>query len=191
MVIVIFLVLDFNNVEKKLGNAVVPSDESARLENLKKYKILYTKTEPIFDQLAALTATMMNTPIAMINFVDEHKVWTKANQNGESGLEVPRSISLCSLAILNDHVTVYENTIVDPCLICDPVIAGEFGMRFYAAAAITTNEGFKVGAVCIVDKKPREFSAEDARKLEMIALMVRNEMNKRVGIHKSVNEPHF
>lgn len=160
---------------------MIPTDEDARLENLKKYKILYTKTEPIFDQLAALTATMMNAPIAMINFVDRDKVWTKADQNGQMG-ETDREVSLCSLAILNGSVTVFEDLIQDPCLISNPLIAGESGLRFYAAAAITTNEGFRVGAVCIVDKKPRIFKEEDRKKLELIALMVRREMNKRIGI---------
>ncbi|AOM77026.1 GAF domain-containing protein [Pedobacter steynii] len=169
-------------MENNIGSTLVPSDEDARLENLKKYKILYTKTEPIFDQLAALTATMMNTPIAMINFVDRDKVWTKADQSGHAGLEVDREVSLCSLAILNDSVTVFEDLIQDPCLISNPLIVGESGLRFYAAASITTNEGFRVGAVCIVDKKPRVFKEEDRKKLELIALMVRKEMNKRIGI---------
>jgi len=166
-----------------LGSAIVPSDEEARLENLKKYKILYTKREPIFDQLAAFTATTMNTPVAMINFVDKDKVWTKADQSGEGGNAVDRDSSLCSMAILNDCFTVYED-IMDrdrPCLISNPLIAAEIGLRFYAAAAITTDEGFKVGVVCVVDQKPRSFNADDKKKLELVALMVRNEMNKRVG----------
>lgn len=159
---------------------MVSTDEEARLENLKKYKILYTKTEPIFDQLAAITATMMNTPIAMINFVDRDVVWTKADQNGQVGQEMDRELSLCSLAILNDSVIVFENLVQNPAMLTNPLFVGEFGMRFYAAAAITTNEGFRVGAVSIVDKKPRIFTDEDRKKLERMALMVRLEMNKRI-----------
>lgn len=173
-------------MEKNIGRSIIPTDEEARLENLKKYRILYTKTEPIFDQLAALTATMMNVPVSMINFVDRDRVWTKADQSGVAGLEVNRETSLCSLAILNDSVTVFEDLIQNPSLISNPLIAGESGLRFYAAAAITTNEGFRVGAVCILDKKPRVFKAEDKKKLELIAAMVRKEMNKRVGIEEDI-----
>ncbi|ALL04515.1 serine/threonine protein kinase [Pedobacter sp. PACM 27299] len=169
-------------MENNLGGVLVSSNEEARLENLKKYKILYTKTEPYFDQLAAITATMMNTPIAMINFVDKDVVWTKADQHGQAGKEIERGSSLCSLAILNESVTVYEDLIQNPALVSNPLYLGESGLRFYAAAAITTNEGFRVGAVCIVDKKPRVFGEEDRKKLEKIALMVRLEMNKRIGI---------
>ncbi|WP_316819954.1 GAF domain-containing protein [Pedobacter gandavensis] len=169
-------------MENITGGVLISTDEEARLENLKKYKILYTKTEPIFDQLAAITATMMNTPIAMINFVDRDVVWTKADQHGESGNAMDRERSLCSLAISNDSVVVFEDLVQDPTLLSNPIYVGESGLRFYAAAAITTNEGFRVGAVCIVDKKPRVFTEEDRKKLEKMAMMVRLEMNKRIGI---------
>ena len=158
------------------------------MENLNNYKILYTKNEPVFDQLAALTATILSTPVAMINFVDKNKVWTKADQYGDTGVAAGREISLCSMAIQNDSITVYED-ILDadyPCLISNPLIAGEVGLRFYAAAAITTNEGFNVGVVCVVDQKPRAFTDDDKKKLEMVAGMVRNEMNKRIGISTSI-----
>ncbi|MCX2453224.1 GAF domain-containing protein [Pedobacter sp. PLR] len=168
-------------MENNTGGVLVSSNEEARLENLKKYKILYTKTEPYFDQLAAITATMMNTPIAMINFVDRDVVWTKADQHGQTGKEMERGMSLCSLAILNESVTVFEDLIKNPVLVSNPMFVGESGLRFYAAAAITTNEGFRVGSVCIVDKNPRVFSEEDRRKLERMALLVRLEMNRRIA----------
>lgn len=169
-------------MENITGGVLISTDEEARLENLKKYKILYTKTEPIFDQLAAITATMMNTPIAMINFVDRDVVWTKADQHGQTGKAMDRDLSLCSLAILNDSVTVFEDLIQNPAMLSNPLFVGESGLRFYAAAAITTNEGFRVGAVCIVDKKPRVFGEEDRKKLEKMAMMVRLEMNKRISV---------
>lgn len=155
-------------------------NEAGRIENLKKYKILYTKPEPVFDQLAAIAATMLDAPVAMINFVDCDKVWTKANQNGESGMEVDRTTSLCALAILNDKVTVFDDLQKEISKISNPMVAGESGFRFYAAAPITTDEGFNVGSVCVVDKTSRAFSVDEQSKLEWVAVLVRREMNKRV-----------
>ncbi|MES2828270.1 MAG: GAF domain-containing protein [Bacteroidota bacterium] len=156
------------------------ANEVGRIENLKKYKILYTAPEPIFDQLAAIAATMLDAPVAMINFVDGDKVWTKANQNGESGMEVERNTSLCSLAILNDKVTVFDDLQKQVSTISNPMVAGESGFRFYAAAPITTDEGFNVGSVCVVDRTSREFNIEEQNKLEWVAVLVRKEMNKRI-----------
>lgn len=168
-------------MENTFGRDIIPQNEAERLENLKKYKILYTKSEPIFDQLAAVAATMLDVPMAMINFVDKDQVWTKADQHGEAGNEVERGTSLCSLAILRADLTVFEDTLKEPCLISNPLVAGEFGLRFYAAAPLSTPEGFNIGAICIVGKEPRKFSADDQRKLEWVARQVETEIRKRAA----------
>lgn len=166
-------------MENTFGINIIPQNEQERLENLEKYQILYTKSEPVFDQLAAVAATMLGVPLAMINFVDKDQVWTKANQKGEAGDEVERGTSLCSLAILKDELTVFENTLKEPCLFSNPLVVGEFGMRFYAAAPLATPEGFNIGAICIVAKEPRVFTDDDKRKLEWVARMVEVEIKKR------------
>jgi len=170
---------------------LIPLNEEARIENLKKYKVLYTKPEPIFDQLAAIAATMLNAPVAMINFIDRFVVWTKANQRGESGMETDRESSLCSLAILNEKVTVFEDIQKEISLISNPMIAGEHGFRFYAAAPIVTDEGFRVGSVCVMHQTSRDFSEEDQKKLAWVANMVRLEMNKRVSKKQLINKTKF
>nr|WP_199078164.1 GAF domain-containing protein [Pedobacter sp. ASV19] len=169
-------------MENIFNTAILPPNEEQRLENLKKYKIFGTQPEVIFKQLAAVTATLLKVPVAMINFVDKDSVWTKADQKGESGRITARSRSLCALAILNDQITVFEDATKDPSLIVNPWIAGYFDLRFYAAAPITTNEGFNIGAVCVVDKIKRTFSFREQKKLEWIAAVVRAELEKRTDI---------
>jgi len=167
-------------LENTFGKNIIPDNERQRLESLKKYDIIYDEPEPIFDELAALTAMIFEMPIAMINFVDKDKVWTKASQDGESGLNIERGTSLCSLAILKDEVTVFADALKERCLLANPLIAGEHGLRFYAAAPIGTKEGFNIGVVCIIDRKPRYFSAEDQVKLQSIARMVELEIEKKL-----------
>ncbi|WP_158798316.1 GAF domain-containing protein [Pedobacter sp. L105] len=169
-------------MENTFGRNIIPQDEEARLKNLKEYKILYTKSEPIFDQLAAVAATMFKVPLAMINFVDKDLVWTKANQEGENGGEVERGSSLCSLAILKDSVTVFENILTEPFLLTNPMVAGEYGLRFYAGAPITTAEGFNIGVVCVADTVARQFTSEDQLNLESLAKLIQQEIQKRINI---------
>ncbi len=168
-------------MENIFGSSIIPENEEERLENLKKYKVLYTQTEPIFNQLAASAATIFGVPVAMINFVDKHNVWTKAAKDGgEINTDVERGSSLCSLAIMNDSVSVIEDFHSAPTLLSNPLIAGESGFRFYAAAPIKTSEGFNIGVVCILDKAVRKFTAEDKYKLERIADTIRVEIEGRL-----------
>ena len=164
-----------------IGMEMIPPNEEQRLQNLNKYNILYTRAEPIFDQLAAVTATMLSAPVAMINFVDRYKVWTKANQSGEAGLEIERHLCLCALTILQAGVTIFEDITKEIYHISGPPIEGEFDLKFYAAAPIITHEGFNVGCVCINDRIARTFSISERRKLEWIATMVSIEMHKRIA----------
>lgn len=168
-------------MENTFGQNIIPENEAERLENLRKYKIIYTQSEPVFNELAALAATLYQVPLAMINFVDKNQVWTKANLGGKDGTETERGTSLCSLAILKESVTVFEDTLKEPILISNPMVAGEFGLRFYAAAPITTKDGFNIGVVCILDKKSRKFTAEDQEKLAGIARLVEIEIEKRIS----------
>ncbi|MET1055313.1 MAG: GAF domain-containing protein [Pedobacter sp.] len=167
-------------MENTFGRNIIPQNEQERLDNLKKYAILYTRSEPVFDQLAALAAEIFDMPIAMINFVDKNNVWTKASQEVKNGLSVERGTSLCSLAILKDDVTVYADVLEERCLLSNPFVAGEHGLRFYAAAPIGTREGFNIGVICIVDRKPRDFGPDDQVKLENIAHMIELEIEKRI-----------
>ena len=76
-------------------------------------------------------------------------------------------------------MTVFQNAKDEPCLLANPLVHGEFGLEFYAAAPLITANGQMIGALCLVDKKPREFSALDQRILENLASIVMDEMIKK------------
>src|SRR5688572_5360255 len=166
-------------MENTFGVPIIPNNEKDRLENLHSYNILDTRSEGPFNNVASIAAHMFKTPMAFVSFVDEGRVWFKANLGLESVAETPRGVSLCSLAILSNEPTVFHNTVEESCLLANPLVAGEFGMRFYAAAPIRTPEGFNIGAVCVVDKEPREFSVADQRVLEHLASIVMDELKLR------------
>lgn len=143
------------------GRDIIPSNDEDRLKALRSYDILNTAPEGIFNNLANIIARSFDTPIALISFVDAEEVFFKANVGMEGTDHVSRGISLCSLAVLEPEPTIFEDASNEPCLLSNPLVAGEFGLKFYAGAPITTPEGYRIGTVCVVDKKPREFSDAD------------------------------
>ncbi|WP_162055638.1 GAF domain-containing protein [Pontibacter pamirensis] len=158
----------------------LPENEEQRLAKLRSLNILDTYEENgTFKHIAAVASRMFDVPIALVNFVVKDYVVTKAGVGMGLAKEVSRDVSLCSLAVLRNDVTVFENTLKEPCLLASPLVTGEFGLRFYAAAPLTTPEGYNIGAVCIVDKKPRKFSASDQKMLETLASAVMDEIEKK------------
>ena len=52
--------------------------EARRLAALRRYDILDTEREPQFDEIAALAAEICGTPIGVVNLIDEHRQFFKA-----------------------------------------------------------------------------------------------------------------
>jgi GAF domain-containing protein len=168
-------------MQNTFGKRIIPEQEEQRVEALRSYKILDTEPEVFFNNLAHLVAQCFNTPIALISLVDTEQVYFKANVGMPGTDYVDRGISLCSLAVLESDPTVFEDTLDEPCLLTNPLVAGEFGMRFYAGAPITTPDGFHIGTVCVVDKKPRIFSEHDQDLLTRFADSVMEALLDRKG----------
>jgi PAS domain S-box-containing protein len=158
-----------------------PDKEAQRIEALKRYRISGTSAEQAFDNIAKLAVQIFKVPISLISLVDENEVYFKANEGMGDVTKSARGISLCSLAILNPEVTVYENALIEPCLLSNPNVAGNFGLRFYAGAPITTPDGFRIGTICIIDKKPREFSKDESVVLEGLAKIVMDAIEIRLS----------
>lgn len=168
------------------GKEIIPDNEQERLAALARYEVLDSPPEGAFDKIASLAQAVFSVPIALIALVDSKRVFFKANVGMEGTTQVHRGISLCSLAILQEEVTVFENASEDPCLLHNPLVAGSFGLRFYAGAPIITHDGYRVGTVCIVDHQPRQFSEGQRDILKQMASLVMNELELRLSARKTL-----
>ncbi|MFZ0043369.1 MAG: sensor domain-containing diguanylate cyclase, partial [Solirubrobacteraceae bacterium] len=133
-------------------------------------EILDTPAEKPFDDIVAVAAALCDTPIAIINFVDADRQWGKALVGLESS-EAPRAASFCAQTIAQESGTlVVPDTLGDPAWSGNPQVAGPPGLRFYAGAAIVTDEGHALGSLCVADdQRPREFGARELEGLRSLA----------------------
>jgi GAF domain-containing protein len=160
-----------------IGKDLIPGNERERLKAVRQY--LEEIPEGYFVNLATIMAKTFNTPIALVSFVDKEEVAFLGNFGMEDTSKVSRGLSLCSLAILDESPTVFPDALKEPCLLANPLVTGNFGLRFYAGAPIITKEGFAIGTVCIVDKEPRTFTNEDINLLEYFARVAMQEVEMR------------
>ena len=125
-----------------------------------------------FDEVAAKVAAAFGTPIALVTLVDEeHQHWP-----GAVGLPPKldacrmdaRETSICGHVVFHNGVLVVEDVAKDPRFANNPFLI-ENGIRFYAGAPLRTSSGFAIGSLCVIDTKPRSFSAQDCKVLQKIA----------------------
>ncbi|MFC6998976.1 GAF domain-containing protein [Rufibacter roseus] len=167
-----------------LNTNILPENEPNRLKKLYEYQILDSgvegeasaETEGTFRHVVSLATHLFNMPIALVSFVDRERVWFKAGVGLDGLKEVERDISLCSLAIMSEEPTVFSDTLEEPCLLANPLVAGELGFRFYAAAPLKTIDGYNLGSVCVIDRVPREFSEDNQLTLQYLAKLVMDEL---------------
>lgn len=159
--------------------------EEERLAALQGYEILDTPPDGAFDRVTALAARYFNVPVALVSLVDEDRIWFKS-RHGLEAEEIPRSPGLCASVILSDAAYVVTNALEDPRTLANPLVAGEMGVRFYAAAPLITHDGYRLGTMNIIDFIPRDFGAEEQKTLEEFAGLVMDQMELRLSARKAI-----
>lgn len=167
-----------------MHNIVInPAIENERIKVLKRYEILDTPQDGAFDNITALASKILRVPIAIVSLVDKDRIWFKSH-HGIEIQEIKREPGLCSSAIIYNEPYIVENAAVDPRTLTNPLVASEFGLRFYAASQLETHDGYNLGTLCVIDFKPRSISETEINILERLAELVMDQMELRLSARK-------
>jgi len=155
--------------------APLPENENDRLEALLSLQILDTSVEERFDRLTRLARRLFNTPIAVVSLVDKDRQWFKSCL-GLNFHEGPREASFCGHALMGDQPLVVPDARLDPRFADMPLVVESPKVRFYAGQPIKGPNGFKLGTLCVMDKKPRSLDEQELSALQDLAAMVEDEI---------------
>jgi sigma-B regulation protein RsbU (phosphoserine phosphatase) len=172
-------------VPNSVPKTIIPRDEVARLQAVRRYDILDTPPDGAFDRIAALAARYFDVPIATVTIVDEDRIWFKATY-GVEVIQIGRDPGLCASAILTADPMALPDATKDPQAWNNPLVRGEFGLRFYAAAPIITSDGHNLGTVNVIDKAPREVTAAELQTLADLASIVVDELELRLSARREL-----
>lgn len=167
------------------GAAAPPPDEQARLAAVRRYEILDTPADGAFDRITALAAKLLDVPIAIASIVDSDRIWFKSH-HGLDAEQVDRDPGLCASAILRYEPLVIPDARLDPVALSNPLVAGELGLRFYAAVPLTTADRHNLGTLCVIDRQPRELDERQVSILEDLAGLVVRELELRLQARRAV-----
>lgn len=152
--------------------------EQRRLEALRRYNVLDTPPEQAFDDLARLAAEICGTPSALVSLVDEDRQWFKSRWNFETR-ETPRSVSFCAHTIQGNELLEIPDTTQDDRFRDNPLVTGPDTLLYYAGAPLTTTDGHRIGALCVLDQKPGRLTNEQKLALQILARQVTSQIELR------------
>lgn len=153
--------------------------EFGRLNALRRYAILDTPPEGVFDRITGLVADLLDVPIAVISLVDTHRVWMKSVHGPLAARELARVPGLCAAAIAHDGPYLVEDARGDPRTQEHPLVSGPEGLAFYAAVPLRTFDGHVLGLLAGMDRRPRGVTPRQLRWLETLAAIVMDEIELR------------
>lgn len=151
--------------------APLPTNETKRLDALRRYQILDTPPEQAFDDFAVLASIVCQTPIALMTLVDSDRQWFKA-RFGLDTPETPREHAFCSYTILGDEVMVVEDATLDARFADNPLVTGTPHIRFYAGTPLIDGAGNALGSLCVIDTIPRRLTSEQGKALQALTRQV-------------------
>src|ERR1035437_1759965 len=151
--------------------APIPGNETQRLAALREYQILDTTTEQTYDDITALAAYLCKVPIAMISLVDESRQWFKSKL-GLNERETPRDVAFCAHAILQSEPLIVRDALKDSRFADSALVTRAPYIRFYAGYPLSSPEGFALGTLCAIDRKPRQLSAVQKQAMQSLSRQV-------------------
>jgi len=148
-----------------------PVTEEERQAALDRLGVIGSGSDPRVDRIAQMARDLLGASGAAVTFLDHDRQWIKSAVAVSSD-DMPRVDAFCNTTISGSHLFVVEDATKDARFATHPWVVGDEHVRFYAGYPIEAPEGVRVGALCVVDTKPRHFTSAEASLLRDLALQV-------------------
>lgn len=143
-------------------------EETDRLLALRELNLLDTAPSESFDRITRMASQLFESPTAAVSLTDTDRQWFKSRVG--CGPELARAEAPCHVVTESGEVVVISDLTLDPRYADGELVRN--GMRFYAGAPLTTRDGLTLGAMCVLDTKPRTMTADQIAILTDLAAMV-------------------
>src|ERR1700681_2171934 len=164
----------------QVSASILPSNEEQRMQAVRRYDVLDTPPDGAFDRVTAIAARRFDVPISIISIVDHDRIWFKSH-HGLPVQQIDREPGLCASAILRSDPYILEDATKDIRSLSNPLVAGDFGLRFYAGVPLRTHDGFNLGTLCVIDKEPRPITEDQIEDLKDLASLVMDQLEFRLS----------
>ena len=162
-----------------MAGAAIAENEAERLAALVATGLLDSEHEAVFDAIVTLAATICAVPMAAISLIDRDRQWFKASV-GIDVSETPREDAFCAHTILRPEPMEIGDACADARFRDNRLVLGEPHIRFYAGVPLTAGDGLALGALCVIDREPRQLDRAQRSSLQQLAQVIERLFAARV-----------
>jgi hypothetical protein len=139
--------------------------------------VLHVGPEERFDRITRLARRVFGVTSAAVTLVDGDVQHVKSQEGRHLGA-VPRHDSFCHHTLGASRTLVVEDAAGDERFAGNPLVLGGPNIRFYAGHPLEAPGGHRVGALCLIDDRPRRFTEDERVLLEELAGWVQEELTR-------------
>lgn len=159
----------------------IPGNEMERVIALSDFNIDPTLEES-FKDLVKLAAKIAGTDISLINLIDSYTQWS-VSTHGIEIEQMPREDSVCQHTIMGDKPFEVQELHNDDRFKNKFYVADDPHLTYYFGVPLKYQQ-YNLGALCVLDKKPKQLTAEKVEMLQIIA----EEIVNRLKVHKYIEQ---
>ena len=153
----------------------IPLNEAERLWALTEFDVDYSAVSDVFKDLTTLAAKVAGTEISLINLIDSFTQWTISG-HGLDIDQMAREDSVCQYTITaGDKFEVLQLS-KDLRFQNKFYVLDEPKLEYYFGVPLTTDTGYNLGALCVLDKSEKTMPPEKVELLKIIAKEVVNRL---------------
>ncbi|MDA0168498.1 GAF domain-containing protein [Solirubrobacter taibaiensis] len=163
-----------------LSGRPAPADAD-RLAELHRTQLLDSPPDPTYDRIAEVAARMLEAPVALISLVDSDRQFFKScvglGEPWNTTRETPLSHSFCRHALDSAEPLVIEDARVHP-LVRENLAIRDLDVIAYVGIPLITTGGHTLGTLCVIDHRPRTWTAEQIDGLQVLTTSVVAEIER-------------
>ena len=143
--------------------------------------------EPAFDNLTALAQDLLDVPVSLVSIVqiEKDRQYFKSQQGlpepWATKRETPLSHSFCQHVSSCGAPLIVENA-HENSLVCDNLAIPDLNVIAYLGVPIHDPNQVPIGALCIIDSKPRQWSDRTLNRLQQISACVSDAIRLKAAI---------
>jgi GAF domain-containing protein len=163
-----------------LLDAAAAVNDPDRLDALRATGLLDSDITPSFDRLARLAAHVLNAPVALVSLVDADREFFKSclglPEPWASERQAPLTHSFCQHAVASREPLLVDDAREHETL-RDNLAIRDIGVIAYAGIPLIMPGGHAIGALCVIDSRPRHWTTHQVQLLTDIAASVVTEIS--------------
>ena len=165
------------NPADAVARAITFAQDPVRVEIVRRTGLLDAGLQESLQRYTRLAAKLTGAPTSVVSVIDADRQYF----SGAFGMdleETPLDASYCKHVIADDVQLVVGNALDDEVLATNRATV-DLGVRAYLGSPVSAG-GARIGAICVIDERPRSWSDDEREILDDLALAVTTDIELRL-----------